>query len=273
MKKVGALPSDITESTLLSTTRFVLRTTGTMVKESAKPPYMPEPLLQQVEPYIDTVWNEVEELVTKSVKLKLSPKDVAFRELRVHFWPPEPSKCSFRWMRAKVLYALMPADGNAWKSLRDPFAVLLLLLRLQPLGGTPVFLYIIVFGLIDRSDEYQLVNFCLKFKTFAFISGGLCIGVYLSAYSMHCLYKEQQGETSYCLDHAPGSSGLFTYTVWFEPLRFAIDGQTEGQQLLQSWPFLSMPPALVRFGSRCQDPPHVHRLFSPLVRPCTRRPL
>ena len=220
INKLGALPLNISEAALLQTTRFLLGTTGGMVKEAAKPPYAPEMLLNQIEPYIDYTWERVEGQVTKSVLSKISAKEAAFRELRCHFWPPEPtSRWSGRWMRAKFLYAMMPADANFWKSLGDPLSVFLIALRLQPFGATPILLYLLMFCMMDRTDEYQLVNFILKFKAFAFFSGGLCVSVRLCWATLHCLYMEEKGEASYCLDNAPGSSGFFTYLVWFEPLR------------------------------------------------------
>lgn len=205
---------DMNEAGLRHATQFVLRTTGRMVKEAAKPPYMPDSLLQAVEPYIDEAWDTVEKSVTRQVLLRASPKQMAFRELRVHFWPPPPtSTCSARWLRAHFLYAMHPADGNMWKSLHSPISVSLIALRVQPFGFTSVALYLLMFFLIDRTDEYQLVNYILKFKGFHFVSGGLFGAVYLGSVLFDCLVEEWRGRGSYCLAHAPGAFGLFRYAI------------------------------------------------------------
>jgi hypothetical protein len=77
------------------------------------------------------------------------------------------------------LHALLPADGNIWSMLRDPFSVLLLLLCLNPLWGSSIIISCVKFLLIDKSDEFQLVHFILQFKTFQFFGSGVLVAVQL----------------------------------------------------------------------------------------------
>ena len=56
---------------------------------------------------------------------------------------------------------------------------MLLLLCLNPLWGSSIIISCVKFLLIDKSDEFQLVNFILKFKTFQFFGSGVLVAVQL----------------------------------------------------------------------------------------------
>ena len=69
-----------------------------------------------------------------------------------------------------MLYALDPADGNVWTLLKERNPFLLVLFVLMPFPGTSVPMFIFTFLIIERTDEYQLVKFVLRFKGFQFIA-------------------------------------------------------------------------------------------------------
>ena len=82
------------------------------------------------------------------------------------YWrPPQP----WLWIRAKVLYSLFPGDATRFKHLTDPVALTVLLLKLCPVFGVSVLVFIILFAMIERSDEFQLVNYVLMFKSYQFL--------------------------------------------------------------------------------------------------------
>ena len=102
-------------------------------------------------------------------------EDRYFREFRLKGWPkyhprfwpkgacfPNP----FNWLRARVLYALVPADASMWKVLRHPVGVIVFCCGMTSAYAISVWLFVLLFVLIDKRDEFQLVNFILKFKGF-----------------------------------------------------------------------------------------------------------
>ena len=216
------LAFELDERVIMQGARMVLGQAGRVVSESAKAPYMPRPIHDVVAPFVDRVWDDIEAGLVKQILLRKSAKQTAYRELRQHFWSPVPDcKCSWKWLRRTCLHALYPADGNTWSSLRNPIAVVLLLLRLNP-WYTPIIIFCIIFFMIDKSDEYMLVNYILKFKGFHFFSGGLLGAVYVCATFVGCVAAEHDGIAGYCLSHAPGQGTLFQSNIWLEPVRMVL---------------------------------------------------
>jgi len=132
-----------------------------------------------------------------------------------------------RYLRAKFLYSTMPADGSIWKILRPsrPIGMCVYLAKLHSL--TSVTAFGLTFLLMDRSDEYQLVAFILKFKAFQFLSFGLYPALVLGMGVMPCLMALDEGDSSsdvasaadYCLETARGTSLLAMIT---ELVRIAL---------------------------------------------------
>ena len=62
----------------------------------------------------------------------------------------------FNHLRARLLYALFPADGNVWTTIQDPTSMVLYGLRIFPFYGVSVVVFLLTFFLIDRSDEFRM---------------------------------------------------------------------------------------------------------------------
>ena len=102
-------------------------------------------------------------------------------------------------------------------------------LKLDTITGIPVFA--LQFYLIDRRDEYQLVNFILSFKTFHFMIG-VILAILCAQNLFVCLYDLNEGVG---LDAAGGAAGacnelmtsyspLFPWQIAFEVPRFGLIG-------------------------------------------------
>ena len=200
----------------------VLGLVGNMVKESAYCPYLPGPIRRTVLPIIEMMVDTlIESIVKHNIIEEQSRAYASYREMRVNFWAEEPQETGWIWMRAKILYALMPADGNMWTTLRDPLSVFINLLLFIPYTMVPMFLF--TFVLIQKTDEYQLVSFILKFKRFQFVSMGVLMSQYMLSMWWMCLLHEQMDEGNACLDSAPGFTGSFIYYIApFEPVRIFL---------------------------------------------------
>ena len=86
-------------------------------------------------------------------------------------WPSSGRVCPapLSWLRAKLLYSLCPADASFWQVVQKPSFWAVLVLTVLPLCGISVYTYVLLFALIERTDEYQLVSFICRFKAIQFI--------------------------------------------------------------------------------------------------------
>ena len=118
------------------------------------------------------LWVEVKDALNDMINESISSADADYRHMRLRNWAAYPhlwpaNRClpnPYNWFRAHFLYAIFPADASRWKMLRDPFAVVIILLSLCPLYAVSVWMFILLFFLIDKRDEHQLVGYILKFR-------------------------------------------------------------------------------------------------------------
>ena len=204
----------------------ILTKVGDSVKSGLVPPHLPTWLEPHVVTCSEVLWTALETDLKRSIELKVTRSNSVgeFREMRVLFWA---SKFPRGWkpnvLRARILYALYPGDANIWKSLsEDPMALPLLLVRLCPFWGISIAFFCLKFFLIDRSDEFQLVNYILEFKKFQFLSAGLLVGVQLGYLMASCVMLENAGANNACLDAAPGTSTASVFTICLEPVRIVM---------------------------------------------------
>ena len=107
-------------------------------------------------------------------------------------WPNGRGACPapWDWFRAKLLYSLCPADASFWQVFQMPSFWLVLLLTVLPLYGISVYMYVLLFALIERTDEYQLVSFICRFKAIQFLVQGVLPALLISAKHVACLEGE-----------------------------------------------------------------------------------
>lgn len=87
---------------------------------------------------------------------------------------------------------------------------LILILELIPFFAVGVFFFLLDFLMIDKSDEYQLINFITRFKSLFFLSYGLIklIVQYIQYY--RCVVFSTSLTTHTCNINGPGSY-MFVY--------------------------------------------------------------
>ena len=110
----------------------------------------------------------------------------------------------------------MPADATTWMKLRSPFTVFMMLVSATPTLAINVWVFVIFFFLIDKRDEFQLVNFILKFKAFQFASGVIA-AVQAALKLYQCVNVVGLCETA-----APGQTAWFPFEIACEPLRVIV---------------------------------------------------
>ena len=143
------------------------------------------------------------------------------------FWPrgsccPRP----YTWFRARFLYAILPADAGRWQTLRNPKTVGIFMLSFCPFYAVSVWVFVLLFCLIDKTDEYQLSQYILKFKTTQFLIGLFGL-IQFASKMFYCLDGVNDfydgvnvnGTHDRCVVAAPGQRPQDDYLIAMEPVR------------------------------------------------------
>lgn len=107
---------------------------------------------------------------------------------------------ALRALRARILYALFPADRSIWARMKSWAWWGCFLLSVFPVLGVRVAWWALLFALADKRDEYTLCSFIISFKGSLFIGSGLLQALYASALYTVCLEANDCAEGG-----APGS--------------------------------------------------------------------
>jgi len=87
-----------------------------------------------------------------------------------------PMKWSPLWLRARLLYCMLPFDRSIFGQLRDPLFLVLSVISVVPVCGIRIIYFTILLCCILRGcppDEFQLVNYILAFKGTQVLSSGV----------------------------------------------------------------------------------------------------
>ena len=157
-----------------------------------------------------------------------------YREMRLKHWAgypqfwPRGSCCPrpYTWFRARFLYAILPADAGRWQTLRNPKTVGIFMLSFCPFYAVSVWVFVLLFCLIDKTDEYQLSQYILKFKTTQFLIGLFGL-IQFASKMFYCLDGVNDfydgvnvnGTHDRCVVAAPGQRPQDDYLIAMEPVR------------------------------------------------------
>ena len=197
----------------------ILGKIGQTLVDDLTDPHMPRVVNQLVQKTLHNAWPTVQQELRNAVLEGYALGDKQsrlFREMRLKHWAVAPPswKRPFARLRALTLYALQPADATIWKVAQDPFALFVLALSVTPTLAVNVWVFVALFFLIDKRDEFQLVNYILKFKASQFVSGGLFSTSYASIKMYSCAMMDSCDKGA-----APGTHATFPWEIAMEPVR------------------------------------------------------
>mmetsp|Transcript_6638 Transcript_6638/g.15382 ORF Transcript_6638/g.15382 Transcript_6638/m.15382 type:complete len:478 (-) Transcript_6638:136-1569(-) len=164
-----------------------------IIKYALEDPEMPNMVKRAQDAAVDAVWPDVEQEILWELAVGLDGR--ADEQL------PEatgPICC-----RAFLRYHLYPYDRGFWGRLRDPVWILFTLVGLIPVYGISPAVFLFIFLLIDKSDEFQLVSFILEFKGFQYLTQGVVRSV--MGYFMYLNCVSVPGDLEKCVENGPGS--------------------------------------------------------------------
>jgi hypothetical protein len=141
------------------------------------------------------------------------------------------------------LYRYHPYNRSVWSKLRDPVWIILTLVSCCQYYGIRAGFFVLLFLLIDKRDEFQLVQFIWNFKGTQFVSGIIAAFVGAAQF-FYCVgfedpFLELGSETS-CASLGPGVS--------LGEQSFIISMATFATHVLLTWISFLLLPCTVRKG-------------------------
>lgn len=143
-------------------------------------PWLSKDANEQMIKCLEVVLNEVHrrslhEMEETSGKQSFVLKKVISELVKPESWPPPPPLSQpLTWFRAKLLYAIMPADKNStYRSSIAPWMFGVELAFYVPCLGTPLWLTYTLIILFTETDLFQLYTCIMNFKSYAFFFWGL----------------------------------------------------------------------------------------------------
>jgi hypothetical protein len=155
----------------LAALKSILISVGESTKEGLRAdPDMPKAVKDAISSAHEIVWKEMETTILEKSGASTNPLMDRYRQSLVRYRAKPLTCCDgpILCMRSKLLYALMPSDGTLWSTLRDPFCCIVRVLMLLPVISIVVF--VLLFLVIEKRDEFQLVHFITMAKGFACIA-------------------------------------------------------------------------------------------------------
>mmetsp|Transcript_124211 Transcript_124211/g.247482 ORF Transcript_124211/g.247482 Transcript_124211/m.247482 type:complete len:540 (-) Transcript_124211:72-1691(-) len=169
------------------------------VKAALEDDEMPRCVARCQDRMIDATWPHVREEVMWELAVYL---DGASDEAEVEH-PEGKVNCCTAFFR----YHLYPFDRGFWRQLRDPIWWLFALVAMVPVHGISPAVFVIRFFIIDRSDEFQLIQYILEFKGMQFITQGVIRSIAGYFAFVACVTVPAQEANHRCDKSGPGVYG------------------------------------------------------------------
>eukprot|EP00928_Gymnodinium_smaydae_P026047 TRINITY_DN20558_c0_g3_i1.p1 TRINITY_DN20558_c0_g3~~TRINITY_DN20558_c0_g3_i1.p1 ORF type:complete len:1320 (-),score=271.03 TRINITY_DN20558_c0_g3_i1:245-4204(-) len=182
-----------------------------ILKRSLDDPLMPRRVYRGMELTVDKSWPDLRAEIMHTIMPMIDKKEECEQE-------EEVKGQSVDCVRAYWRYRLFPNDKTFWQCARDPFYVTFMLVSLCP--GLTYLSFLILFFVVDKTDEYQLIAFMMQFKGTQFISQGLIAMLlgyftYFSCLTVELLKDAQWDGTTYhaCEVSGPGMNATFWVNI------------------------------------------------------------
>eukprot|EP01017_Pseudomicrothorax_dubius_P008976 TRINITY_DN12990_c0_g1_i1.p1 TRINITY_DN12990_c0_g1~~TRINITY_DN12990_c0_g1_i1.p1 ORF type:complete len:524 (-),score=100.14 TRINITY_DN12990_c0_g1_i1:34-1605(-) len=201
----------------------LLKRAHPVIKDALKDPGMYGFVEEIIDDLVDEIWPDIEEEVLYRLRLATDQPIVEVPTKEYSCLILCPWYCFRNW----VMYYSYPIDLNIYQQTRTFSWWIILLLSLIPVYGGQTYFFCLLFLMIDKSDEYQLVQFILSFKRLQFFTNGLLNGMigYIQYYvcSTNIKYNALNiAEYGKCMIEGPGSQINYFLDVIAEILKIAL---------------------------------------------------
>eukprot|EP00927_Polykrikos_kofoidii_P016836 TRINITY_DN17637_c0_g2_i1.p1 TRINITY_DN17637_c0_g2~~TRINITY_DN17637_c0_g2_i1.p1 ORF type:complete len:648 (-),score=95.69 TRINITY_DN17637_c0_g2_i1:115-2058(-) len=184
-----------------------------LAKELLEDPDMPRCVSGAKDRIVDAMWPDVREEILWEVAWQLDSYSIMPKNAPLEHGNENPQQAKTNCLLAFLRYHLFPNDKSFWGTLRDPWWLLYNALSILPHAAVVPATFVFQFLVIDKSDEFQLVDFILRLKGLQFFSQGImrcAIGYYL--YFM-CVTAPGDEREHICEHHGPGLMGSYPTVI------------------------------------------------------------
>ncbi|KAL1514878.1 hypothetical protein AB1Y20_003960 [Prymnesium parvum] len=202
------------DAAMLSSTKMAVNKLGNIIRTGLHDPTNPG------EQWVLLCFNHVFDIVSRFIQNEVietySYKRKRYRKTLQKAWtkgrPPPTNLCEvYPYVRAKVLYAILPANSTV-----TPSFLVGILLCIIPLYGLNIVIFFILFIMIDKTDEYQLVKYSCMFKALQFFMYGILPVVQQTVEHFICLDHIHDGVPYKCT----GMTSFVKGELILEPIRY-----------------------------------------------------
>jgi len=163
-----------------------------ILKTVLEDPEMPSRVQRAQDAAVDAVWPDVRQEIMWELAVTVDGKAAD--------QPKEQGCICCAFLR----YHLYPFDRGFWGRLRDPVWILFTIVGLLPVYGISPGIFLLIFLIVDKTDEFQLVSFILEFKGFQYLTQGLVRSLMGYFLYLNCVTAPGQ-EEDFCATNGPGS--------------------------------------------------------------------
>jgi len=183
-----------------------------ILKDAVEDPEMPRVVSRGKDAAIDIAWPDFREEIMWEIAVLLDG------DAKEEIEDGSKACCFFRFFR----YHLFPNDKTIWGKLRDPIFVIFTLISLIPIQGVSQLIYCFIFFIIDKRDEFQLLQFILQFKGTQFISHGIIRTLTGFFLYVQCATAPGDEDDHSCEKSGPGMAGNFVSILGFWLLQIVV---------------------------------------------------
>src|SRR3990167_6894937 len=182
------------------------------IKKAIKDPDMCPCVERRVDDLVDEFWPDIQNEILYQVRLKTNKPVLEDKG------DPAVNACccmiTYIRFKAWFLYTYDPVDVSIWKSIKSFSWWFLLLIEIFPYYGVQAAFKLIYFLLMDKNDEFQLVQFILNFKKLQFFTLGFLSSVIGYAFYYYCAtFESGNGVDKLNTCAARGSNDVLVYIL------------------------------------------------------------
>lgn len=180
------------------------------IKEALKDEHMCECVKRKIDYTVDEFWPDVQDEILFNIKLKTHMPALVEKGPHKTGWYCRCCRAFKSWF----LYTYDPVDRSIWYSIRTFSWWLLLIIEIFPYYGVQAIFKLIYFLLMDKNDEYQLVQFITSFKRLQFLTLGCLSSVIGYGFYYYCAtFQSDSGSEKVNRCAARGSTDLVVYLL------------------------------------------------------------
>lgn len=175
-----------------------------VAKDLLEDPEMPRCVSRGKDRAVDLIWPDVREELMWELAVLMDAEEPAKQD--EEDGGPDCIRAFFR-------YHLYPNDKTIWGKIRDPIWVIFTLISLIPVSGLCPIIFLLIFIILDKSDEYQLIFYILTFKGTQFLSHGIIRTIMGFFVYLSCVTAPGMEDQHHCDADGPGMAGIYEIEV------------------------------------------------------------